>query len=87
MKPHLNEINARTHEANPTVQVNLEYDQKVTFSLTINPSVTNLLVKRFHDCESIGVSVARTIVFLFPKEMRSTTAVDMCINKNETDCE
>jgi hypothetical protein len=86
-KPDLKEMNARTHEANPMVQVNLEYDRKVTFSLTVNPSVTNLLVKRFHDCESVGVSVARTIVFFFPKEMRSATAVDMCIKENETDCE
>jgi hypothetical protein len=29
-KPDLKEINARSHEANPMVQVNLEYDRKVT---------------------------------------------------------
>jgi hypothetical protein len=59
---------------------------RLLFSLTVNPSVTNLLVKQIHDCESVGVSVARTIVFLLPKEMRSATAVEMCIKENETDC-
>jgi hypothetical protein len=59
---------------------------RLLFSLTVNPSVTNLLVKQIHDCKSVGVSVARTIVFLLPKEMRSATALVMCIKENETDC-
>jgi hypothetical protein len=46
----------------------------------------NLLVKRIHDCESVGVSVARTIVFLLPKEMRRATVMDGCIKENETYC-
>jgi hypothetical protein len=59
---------------------------RLLFSLIVNPSVTNLLVKRIHDCESVGVSVARTIIFLLPKEMRSATTVEVCIKENETDC-
>jgi hypothetical protein len=46
----------------------------------------NLLAKLTHDCESVGVSVAQTIVFLLPKEMRSGIAMCMCIKENETDC-
>jgi hypothetical protein len=80
------EMNARSHEANPTVQVNLNKDRRVTISLTVNSSITNLLAKWTHDCRSVGVSVAWTIVFLLPKEMRSATAVDVCIKENETDC-
>jgi hypothetical protein len=56
------------------------------FSLTVNLSVTNLLVKRIHDCESVGVSVAGTIVFILPKEMPSGTVVEVCIKENKTDC-
>jgi hypothetical protein len=60
------------------------------FSLTVNSSVSNLLAKRTHDCKSVsvlvGISVARTIVFLLPKEMGSGTAVGGCIKENETDC-
>ena len=59
---------------------------RLLFSLTVNPSVMTLLVKQIHDCESVGVLVARTIVFLFPKEMQSATAVETCIKENETDC-
>jgi hypothetical protein len=43
----------------------------------------NLLAKQTHDCKSVsvsvGVSVAQTVVFLLPKEMRSATAVEVCI--------
>jgi hypothetical protein len=46
----------------------------------------NLLVKWIHDGESVGISVARTIVFLLPKEKQSATAVEVCIKENETDC-
>ena len=60
--------------------------RRLLFSLIVNPSVTNLLVKQIHDCESVGVSVAWTVVFLLPKEMRSATAVEVCIKENETDC-
>jgi hypothetical protein len=56
------------------------------FSLTVNSSVTNLLAKQTHDCESIGISVSRTVVFLLPKEMRSGIIVRMCIKENDTDC-
>jgi hypothetical protein len=59
---------------------------RLLFSLTVNSSVTNLLVKQTHDCQSVGVSVAWTVVFLLPKEMGSATAVDVCIKENETDC-
>jgi hypothetical protein len=45
----------------------------------------NLLAKQTHDCQSVGVSLAWTIVFLLPKEMRSATVVDVCIKENETD--
>jgi hypothetical protein len=45
----------------------------------------NLLVKWIHDCESVGVSVVGTVVFLFPKEMRSGTAMEVCIKENKTD--
>jgi hypothetical protein len=55
-------------------------------SLTFNSSVTNLLAKQTHDCQSVGVLVARTIVFILPKEMRSGTAMEVCIKENETDC-
>ena len=54
--------------------------------LTVNLSVTNMLVKQIHDCESVGVSVAGTIVLLLPKEMWSGTAVEVCIKENKTDC-
>jgi hypothetical protein len=46
----------------------------------------NLLAKRTHDCQSVGVSVARTIVFLLPKEMRSGMVMGVWIKENETDC-
>ena len=46
----------------------------------------NLLVKRTHDCQSVGVSIARTIVFLLPKGMRSETIMEVCIKEDETDC-
>ena len=59
---------------------------RLLFSVTFNPSVTNLLVKQIHDCESVGISVARTVVSLFPKEMRSATVMVVCIKENETDC-
>jgi hypothetical protein len=65
------EMNARSHEANPTVQVNLNKDRGLLFSLTVNSSVTNLLAKRTHDCQSVGISGAETVVFLLPKEMGS----------------
>jgi hypothetical protein len=45
------------------------------FSLIVNSLVWNLLAKRTHDCKSVsisvGVSVARTVVFLLPKELGS----------------
>jgi hypothetical protein len=40
-------------------------------SLTINSSVSNLLVKRTHDCRLVGVSVAKMVFFLLPKDMGS----------------
>jgi hypothetical protein len=57
---------------------------RLLFSLTVNSSVTNLLAKQIHDCESVGISVAQTVVFILPKEMRSATPV-VCIKENETD--
>ena len=59
---------------------------RLLFSLTVNSSVTNLLLKWIHDCESVGASVAQTVVFILPMEMRSATAVEVCIKENETDC-
>jgi hypothetical protein len=60
------------------------------FSLTVNSLVWNLLAKWTHDCKSVsvsvGVSVAGTVVFLLPKEMRSGTVVEVCIKENKTDC-
>ena len=48
-----------------------------------------MLEKRTHDCKSVGgsvgVSVARTVVFLLPKEMGSGTVMGVCIKENETD--
>jgi hypothetical protein len=55
------------------------------FSLTVNSSVTNLLAILTHDCRSVGVSVARTVVFLLSKEMRRGTVVGECIKENDTD--
>jgi hypothetical protein len=52
---------------------------RLLFFLTVNLSVTNLLVKRIHDCESVGVSVVGKVVFLLPKEMQSGTTVEVCI--------
>jgi hypothetical protein len=63
----------------PTEQINWNMIGRLLFSLTVNPSVTNLLVKRIHDCESVGVSVTRTVVFILPKEMGSGTVVGVCI--------
>jgi hypothetical protein len=74
------------NKIHPTTQINWSMIGRLLFSLTVNSSVTNLLAKQTHDCESVGVSVARTVVFLLPKEMRSATAVDTCIKENETDC-
>jgi hypothetical protein len=66
-------------------QINWNMIGRLLLSLTVNLSVTNLLVKRIHDCESVGVSVARTFVFILPKEMRSGMALELCIKENETD--
>jgi hypothetical protein len=45
------------------------------FSLTVNSLVWNLLAKQTHDCKSVsvsvGVSVARTVVFFLSKELGS----------------
>jgi hypothetical protein len=45
------------------------------FSLIVNSLVWNLLAKQTHDCKlvsvSVGVSVARRVVFLLPKELGS----------------
>jgi hypothetical protein len=65
------------NKVHPTVQINWNMIGRLLFSLTVNSSVTNLLAKQTHDCQSVGVSVARTVVFLLPKEMRSATAVDV----------
>jgi hypothetical protein len=63
--------------------------RRLLFSLSVNPLVMNLLVKRTHDCKSVsvsvGVSVARTVVFILSKEMGSGTAVWVSIKENETD--
>ena len=59
------------NKVHPTMQINWNMIGRLLFSLIVNPSITNLLVKRIHDCEFVGVSVARTIVFLLPKEMGS----------------
>jgi hypothetical protein len=41
------------------------------FSLRVNSPVMNLLEKWTHYCESVGVLVARIIVFRLPKEKGS----------------
>jgi hypothetical protein len=41
------------------------------FSLIVNSLVWNLLAKQTHDCKSVNVSVARTIVFFLSKELGS----------------
>ena len=78
-KPNVNKVH-------PTTQINWNMIGRLLFFLTVNLSVTNLLLKWIHDCESVGVSVAGTIVFLLPKEMRSGTAVEVCIKENKLDC-
>jgi hypothetical protein len=55
------------------------------FSLTVNLSVMNLLEKRTHDCRSVGISVARMVVFLLSKDMRRRTVVGVCIKEKDTD--
>jgi hypothetical protein len=55
------------------------------FSLTVNSSVTNMLAIQTHDFQSVGVSVAWTIVFIFPKEMRRGTTMGVCMKENDTD--
>jgi hypothetical protein len=71
------------NEVHPTEQINWNMIGRLLFSLRGNFPVTNLLAKRTHDCKSVsvsvGVSVAWTIVFLLPKEMRSATVVEVCI--------
>jgi hypothetical protein len=67
------------------VKIRLNMIGGLLFSLTVNLSVTNLIAKQTHDCQSVGVSVARTIVFLLPKEMRRRTAVGVCIKEKDTD--
>jgi hypothetical protein len=71
-------------------QINWNMIGRLLFSLTVNSPVTNLLAKQTHDCKSVsvsvGVSVARTVVILLPKEMGSGTVVGVCIKENETDC-
>jgi hypothetical protein len=74
------------NKVHPTMQINWSMIGRLLFSLTVNSSITNLLAKQTHDCKSVCVSVARTIVSLLPKEMRSGTAVGVCIKENETDC-
>jgi hypothetical protein len=63
------------NKVHPTEQINWNMIGRLLFSLRVNSPVTNLLVKRTHDCKSVsisvGVSVARTVVFLLPKEMGS----------------
>jgi uncharacterized membrane protein YhaH (DUF805 family) len=78
-KPDVNKVH-------PTTQINWNMITRLLFFLTVNLSVTNLLVKRIHDCESVGVSVAGTIVFLLSKEMRSGTTMEVCIKENKIDC-
>jgi hypothetical protein len=55
------------------------------YSLTVNSSVTKLLVKWTDDHQSVGISVAQTVVFLLPKEMQRGTTVGVCIKENEID--
>ena len=74
------------NKVHPMAQINWNMIGRLLFSLTVNLSVTNLLVKQIHDCKSVGVSVAGTIVFLLPKEMQSGTAVEVCIKENKTHC-
>jgi hypothetical protein len=59
------------NKVHPTEQINWNMIGRLLFSLTVNSSVTNLLAKQTHHCESVGVSVAQTVVFRLPKEMRS----------------
>jgi hypothetical protein len=65
----------KINKVHPTVRIKWNMIGRLLFSLTVNPSVTNLLVKRTHDCKSVsvsvGVSVARTVVFLLTKELGS----------------
>jgi hypothetical protein len=74
------------NKVHPTTQINGNMIEGLLYSLTVNSSVTNLLVKQTHDRQSVGVSVAWTIVFHFPKRMRSGIVVEGCIKENETDC-
>jgi hypothetical protein len=61
-KPDVNKVH-------PTAQINWNMIRRLLLFLTVNLSVMNLLVKWIHDCESVSVLVAGTIVFLLPKEM------------------
>jgi hypothetical protein len=60
----------KINKVHPMVQINLNMIGGLLCSLTVNLPVTNLLAKQTHDCRSVGVSVARTVVFLLSKEMR-----------------
>jgi hypothetical protein len=75
----------KINKIHPTVQINWNMIGGLLFSLTVNSSVMNLLAIQTHDYRSVGVSVARTVVFLLPKEMRRGTAVGVCIKENDTD--
>jgi hypothetical protein len=67
------------------VQISLNMIGGLLFSLRVNLSVTNLLAKWTHDCRSVGFSVARTVVFLLPKEMRRRTVMGVCLKEKDTD--
>jgi hypothetical protein len=64
-------------------QINWNMIGRLLFSLIVNSLVMNLLAKQTHDCKlvsvSVGVSVARIVVFILPKEMGSGTAMGVCI--------
>jgi hypothetical protein len=47
------------NKVHPTEQINWNMIGRLLFSLTVNSSVTNLLEKRTHYCESVGVSIAQ----------------------------
>jgi hypothetical protein len=69
------QFKGKINKVHPMVRINWNMIGRLLFSLTVNSSIMNLLVKQTHDCKSVsvslGVSVARTVVFLLPKELGS----------------
>jgi hypothetical protein len=76
----------KINKVHPTVRINWNMIGRLLFSLTVNSSVTNLLVKWIHDCELLAFQLLGQLSSFCRRRWEVEPTVRVYKRKRERQC-